>query len=181
MLNKLQNLSFGELLLPTALITAAILLLGLLAVLMRNQRRFDAMHRHWLSRLIYTAFLLAVAVLAATSFGSILQEGHMEKYALLVHVTAAAAFVFLLLAVSVTHLPKGPATQMNWWWEKWSIWGLVVSGLLVSATMFLSMLPMLDTSGLLQAVQVHRFAGLATVVFSLLHLFSLIVGRMGWR
>lgn len=183
MMSDLQNLSFAKMLLPAGIATAAILLLGLLTVLVRSQfrRRDDVMQRHWLSRLLYTLFLLAVSILAATSFGSILQAGHMQHYALLAHVAVAGAFVFLLLSITLTHLPQGTATKLNWWWEKWSVWGVVISGILVSATMFLSMLPLLDTSGLLQAVQVHRFAGLATVVFTALHLFSLIIGRLGWR
>jgi hypothetical protein len=181
MLSKLQNLTFDQFLVPSAIFTAGIVALGLLAVLIKNQHRVDAMKRHWLSRLLYTVFLLSVAVLATTSFGSIKSAGHMEHYALLAHITVAGAFVFLLLAVAITHLPRGPATKSNWWWEKWSVWGLVVSGMLVSSTMFLSMVPVLSTSELLQAVEIHRFAGLATVSFTVLHFFSLIVGRLGWR
>lgn len=181
MISELQQLSFEKVLIPTGVVTAGIVLLGLLGVLVRSRQRHDILERHWFSRLVYALFFISVVSLAATSFGSILQKGHMQHYALLAHVAVAGAFVFLHLAVAVMYLPIGSTSKLTWWWEKWSAWGFVVSGLITSATMFLSMLSMLDTAGLIQALQVHRIAGLATAVFVVLHLFALIVGRLGWR
>ncbi len=173
-------------------VTAAIVLglVGMFAFA-TNRRIRDSATRGWLSRLCYAVFLTSVGVLAISSFGSLLQFGHMSGYALLAHVAAAGAFVFLLLVVAVLYLPWGGsvATDENtaavgdqrWWFARWTAWLLVISSLLTAGSMFLSMLPILDTAGLHEAVAVHRWTGLVVVVSALFHLFAISCTRLGWR
>ena len=47
--------------------------------------------------------------------------------------------------------------------------------------MFLSMLPILDTQGLIEMLAVHRYAGLVVVVAAVTHLYTLLMTRMGVR
>ena len=101
---------------------------------------------------------------------------------------AAGAFVFLLLVFALIYLPQGPpqpnATVMNahqWWLNRWSVWALVLGSLVTAGAMFLSMLPVLDTAGLLQAARLHRYAGLFAVVAAIVHSYSLIYYRYRWR
>ena len=178
---NVENFAFDKLLIPTAMVTGIVFLLTVLVVLSSKKHRTDRYERNWFTRTLYLLFIGCVSVLAATSFGSILQQGHMEHYALMAHTTAAGGFVFLTLAVAIFFLPRGTATKEIWLMEKWSVWVLIAGAMVTTATMLVSMLPLLDTTGLLQAVQIHRYAGLVTAIAAIFHAFSLIAGRLGYR
>jgi len=47
--------------------------------------------------------------------------------------------------------------------------------------MLISMLPALDTDGLLQLTELHRYAGLITAVAALVHLAALGIRHFGIR
>ncbi|MFO0942411.1 MAG: hypothetical protein U0930_16865 [Pirellulales bacterium] len=177
----LFNLPFVKLIIPTVLATLVIVSLLALWVMSTRRHRSDRYQRGWFSRIAYIAFIVCVAVLSITAFGSIVREGHMQHYALIAHTSGAGAFVFLLIAVSATYLPRGSATRDNWTVEQWSAWILVLVSLCTVATMLISMVPVLDTQGMNQALVVHRFAGLATAMVAIVHLFSLVAGRLGYR
>lgn len=171
----------------TAGAVVVIVVLSLLFSFVTNRKRKIGKQRIWLSKLLYVAFLICIAVLSASSFGSILQFGHMSGYALLVHIGAAGGFVFLLLAIAFLYLPRGESDDFElpsdnrWWFARWSSWALIASGIVTAGTMFLSMVPVLDTVGLLQAAEIHRFAGLATAAAAVLHLYALSVVKLGLR
>lgn len=147
----------------------------------------SAERRGWLSWLLYLGFIGLVAVLGVTGFGSIVRVGFMAGDALLVHIVAAGAFTFLLVAIAWLFLPHPPRAggsfryEHRWWLARWSAWLLVLSSLAAAGTMFLSMLPILDTVGLAQVVELHRYAGLAAVAAAVLHGYAVTATRLGWR
>jgi hypothetical protein len=181
------NVSFAQVLIAVAVVLAVVLTLGSLTLYATKRDYKRGPTRHWLSRLAYLAYLLLIAVLAVTAFGSIVSVGHLSGYALLFHVAASGGFVFLMVAIAFLYLPTaGPMARHNlsldrWWVSRWTAWALVASSLAAAATMLLSMLPVLDTEGLLQMAVLHRYAGLAVVVSAILHLYSLVCTRLGWR
>ncbi len=182
------GIPFPELLLGTGLVLLVWLGLASLFVYATNREHKRVTGRHWLSRLIYFVYLLLIAILAVTAFGSIVQFGHLDGYALMAHTAAAGAFVFLMVAIAFLYLPtEVDATDIrnvripSWWGSRGSAWALVVSSIAAAATMLLSMLPILDTPGLLVMATLHRYAGLAVVVSAILHVFSLTCVRLGWR
>jgi len=150
--------------------------------------RLPTNRRHWFSFALHVAFLAVIAVLAISSFGTLIATWHLLGYPLLLHLTAAGAFVFLLLGFAALYIPQGrPApddqaiSAHRWWLNRWSIWTLVLAGLVTAGTMFASMLPVLDTAGLLQAATLHRYAGLIVVVAAVTHAYNLVCVRIGWR
>lgn len=180
--------SFQQVLLVVGALVAIGIVTSVIVVTATRRSVSTGRKRTWFSWLLYIAFLVSVVVLAATSFGAILLRGQMGGESLHVHVGIAGAFVFLLLAIAWLYLPAGPADEnadrpadMRWWLARWSVWGLVLSGLAAEATMFLSMLPAFDTTLLLQAAEWHRYAGLAVVAFAVVHAYSLICIRLGLR
>ncbi|MEO8272173.1 MAG: hypothetical protein ABI557_20855, partial [Aureliella sp.] len=182
------NISFTQVLIATAVVVAALLVLSTLILVATNRRFKRGPGRHWFSRLSYVAYLVLIAVLAATAFGSLLTSGHVSGYALLLHVAASGGFVFLMVAIAFLYLPAGAyeedelnGRQGSWWATRWSAWALVVSSLVAAGTMLVSMLPLLDTEELLQMATLHRYAGLAVVVSAIFHLYSLTCVRLGWR
>ncbi len=176
-------------LLPTigfvAVAAASVLLLNFAIVRVTRRAIVSDRLRRWPSRIVYWLFQACVVVLAVSSFGSILSQGHMAEYALLAHVAFAGAFVFILVVVAAIYLPKGRRRETppdhRWWFSRTCAWGLILSSLAAAATMFMSMLPILDTRGLLEFATLHRIAGLAVVVFAVFHSYASVITRLGWR
>ena len=183
-----MELPLSELLTYIGLTVAVLIGIGALVVLTTNRRMTNHRHRRWYSVLAYICFLVTIAVLAISSFGSLLQFGHLSGYALMAHVTAAGLFVFLLLLISLFYLPSGATPQQpgftgdqRWWVARWSAWALVLSSLLAAGTMIFSMQPLLGTSELSLVVTIHRYAGLAVVVAAIFHCYALLCTRAGLR
>lgn len=172
---------FREILLPTLGIAALVLCLLATYYFKYHLRRQPIKNRNWLFRIVYAAFLVAIVVLSMTSFGSILRMGVMQHYALLAHMSAAGAFVFLLLPVSCIYLPSSLRVSRTWWLESCSAWVLVIGSLTTAASMMIGMLPAMNTAALLQLTEVHRYAGLTAAVAAVAHVSSLLLQRMGTR
>lgn len=178
----------GTLLLYAACSTLAIIILSSLGLVAFRREVTEAQSRSLLSKVIYFAFATCIAILGITSFGTLLYESHLGGYALLIHVATAGAFVFLLTAVAWLFLPNGSTPEQRgytrderWWFARWTAFGLIISGVATAATMFTSMLPILDTQGLLEFAMLHRYAGLLTLVFAVLHGYSLVCTHFNWR
>lgn len=187
---ELSNIgvSFPRLLVLAGVITAIAIAASAMFVLSTKRQVEDRTSRNSLSRLIYAGFVVMVGGLSVTSFGSILAFGHLAGYALLAHLAAGGSFVFLLLAVSTLYLPRGVSpghalftADQRWWVARWSAWLLVLSGLVTAGTMFLSMLPILDTDGLVKVAALHSYSGLVAVIATVVHVFALICTQRGWR
>lgn len=184
----LLGLQFERALIAAGVVTVMGLAASAFYVNATRCNREQVHQRGWISKLVYVAFLAVVLVLAVSSFGSILQAGHMQGYALLAHIAAAGAFVFLLLAVALLYLPTGRrpgqpgfTSDDRWWIARWSAWALVISSLIAAGTMFLSMLPILDTAGLIEVAALHRYAGLAVVIAAIFHAYALLCTRLKLR
>lgn len=187
-LPSLSEISFAQLLLGVGVTLVVWLAVATLIIYATRADDPPQPRRHWLSRLIYVSYLVLIAVLAASSFGAILQTGHVSGDALLVHVAAAGGFVFLMVAIAFLYLPSagdGRSVRARafsrWWAARWSAWGLVASSLVAAASMLVSMLPVLDTQGLVSIASVHRYAGVAVVATAILHVYCLLCQRWGWR
>jgi hypothetical protein len=144
------------------------------------------LRRAWFHSLIYVAFMGVLALLSVTSFGSLLQSKPLSGYVLMAHVAGAGAFTFLLVAIAWLYLPtyshaeQGFRFEHRWWLARWSAWLLVVGSLAAAGTMFLSMLPVLNTESLKQVALLHRYAGIVTVVAAVLNVFAMAWTRFKW-
>jgi hypothetical protein len=153
-------------------------------------------------KLIYTVTLLALGVLAVTSFYSVLAMGHMLGWMLYVHLLGAGAFVVLLLLVALTWAhasrfsgPKSAASDTGTagasigtsavprfgWLAKVSFWVMLAAGVATAGTMLVSMLPLLDTVAMQNMIALHRYAGLVLVVAVIFHLYGVWLGKLGLR
>jgi hypothetical protein len=182
------SIPFSNLILATGILLLVAVVLGTSWVLLSGRRVSKRESHHWFSRLTYAIFIASICVLSASSFVSILQFGHMSGLALLAHVSAAGVFVFVLVAIAILYLPSDShladesiAWESRWWVARWTAWLLVVSSIVAAGTMFVSMLPLLDTEGLVTALELHRYAGLAVVIGAVLHLYALLITRLGFR
>jgi hypothetical protein len=181
MLNLLVSFDFQNVLLPVGIGAVALLILAAIAVVATAKDKSSTQVRGWLSFIIYLMFAATILVLSLTSIGSILKQGHMNNYALIAHASVGGVFVVLLVAIAWIYLPAGDDVVNRWRGERWTAWALVWASLLTAGSMVASMLPIFGTQELLEATQVHRFAGLATAVALLFHSAALLAGKLGYR
>jgi len=132
-------------------------------------------------KLVYLALLLSVAILAGTSFGSLLWFGEFCGWFLFVHMLGAGMFVFTLPVLAITWfppsrfgIPRGGGQDQNVPGPIGSIsalllWIVLTGGLLVSMTMLLSMLPLFGTEGLGELLNLHYYSGLTVAVALAIH------------
>ncbi len=140
----------------------------------------------WWDRCLYSLLLLSIALLAGTSFYALIEHGHVVGLALLVHMVSSGLFLFSLAALALlwgkacAYEGRVPAGE-----KKFRAVGKVLFVLLlgcgfgVGLTMLLAMLPLFDTAGLLRLFALHRYAGVATTVIAMLHLYTTLIARLG--
>ena len=160
------------------------------AVTSKKQRNA---RRGWIAALVYFAFAILVIGLTATSFGAILVEGVMQNWALLAHISIAGAFVFVMLVFAIIWnpnylaqtgsgaIPVEASKKDRWWLFTWSLWGVLFSSVVVAGSMLLQMLPVLDTEGMLEVTELHRYSGLVLSASLILNVYSIAIRRIGWR
>lgn len=177
-----------QLLAGVGIILALVLLLSTLAIYATKRGVRRSRKSSLLSKLVYAVYIALIAILGATSFGSLVQTGHLGGYALQAHVAAAGAFVFLLALVAFVWLPNSFAEELRggrfvtgWWAWRWSTWALILFSLGATGTMLVSMLPVLATDEMLTMARIHRYAGLAVVAFAIINLYTIVCIRLGWR
>jgi hypothetical protein len=173
--------TFGQMLIPVLAATIAWIAISFLAVLRSKNQTAERIPRGWFSRAAYAVFLAATLLLAVTSIGSIIRVGHMQHLALQAHLAAAGVFTFSMLIVAIVYLPMRWPLERYWWMERWSALLLITFALITAGSMFLGMMPLLDTEGLEFATVIHRYSGLGTVSLAAVHLYSVVVRWLGYR
>jgi hypothetical protein len=173
--------AFGQIVIPVLVATAAWIGVTSIMLLRSKNSSLPRRQRGWLSRAAYGLFIAATLLLALTSFGSILRMGHMQNYALLAHLAAAGVFTFSMLVVAVVYLPLRWPLEDHWWMERWSALAMITMAAITAGSMFLGMFPLLDTEGLEVATDIHRYSGLATVVATSVHMYTILIRRWGFR
>ena len=136
----------------------------------------------------FAFFVAAVVILGVTSFGSLARGSAMLGWALLVHVTVAGAFLLLLAVVAWAWLPalasgsgsRGGEVPRASAWLVGSGWLMVATCVAAAVAIVPGMFPWLGTADMLRAVEVHRYAGGAAVVATVMHV-GVLCRERPWR
>jgi hypothetical protein len=184
---------FPSVLLFILVATAILIVLHfVLSLLGRRAQRPRSSWNLW-EKLVYLGILVSVGVLGGTSFFAVLRYGVLDGWLLFAHMFGAGAFTAVLPLVAITwcessrlgredqESQEAEVAPRFFWFPRLMFWVLLASGLVVTMTMLLSMLPLFGTDGLHQLLDVHRYAGLVAVVAALLHLYSVVLQRVGMR
>ncbi len=178
--------------------TAIVILLHAVMSMMRGKGESRPQWGWW-SRLVYLGTVTGVAILGATSIYAVLAHGHMEEWFLLVHLTGAGMFTACLALVALTFAHRNrfghgriasnhehnelseadTITAPFGGFAKLTFWLILLTGLLTAATMLFSMLPIMGTHEMEQMLTIHRYAGLALVVVTIMHVYLIVMGRLG--
>ena len=147
----------------------------------------------WWGWLVYLGTLASVAVLGVTSFVAMIRFGGLSGWWLFIHMFGAGAFTVVLPVLALTWCeanrfgcparPAGdegqPPAARFLCLAKTMFWVILAAGLLVTGTMLLSMLPLFGTHCLELLLDIHRYAGLAVVAATVLHLYAALLPRFG--
>ena len=183
---------------PTVLKLAGIALVAVLvlhlvlSIIARKKSDADRKFVCWnlWEKLVYVATIVAVADLAVTSFYAVLSEGVLHGWLLLGHMVGSGAFVALLVLVALTWANSsrfgrqlendgdGAAIRFTGL-AKVSFWLFLLAGLATMGSMLASMLPLFGSDGLHELLDLHRYAGLAAVIAFAVHVYSVVLGKLG--
>lgn len=191
--------------LPVTLIaTGVVIVLHLLLVLVtRPSPRIEPVRWNGWEKLVYLVTLLCVMDLGVTAFYSVIRFGALEGWWLLAHMVGSGGLILMLPLLALTwarasRFGRGPvgapqptvtadqaaasssASRFHWL-AKLTYWIILASGLVTVSTMLLSMLPLFGTEVLRRLLDVHRYSALLLVVATLLHVYSVLLRRCGWR
>lgn len=161
---------------PTAaavVLAATALVVGGHAVATRGR---DAVHDaappvRPVGRLAAQVAFWTVLALAATGLGTVWLAGGMHGLPLVVHVGAGGLFAVALAVVALTwSVPSrraaAPAFRPG---ARVAFWLALALGTVTSVSMFASMYPLFGTAWMERLLDVHRWAGLGTVVAVVVH------------
>jgi len=181
-------------LVPMALIGAVALAVLHLILCLIGRRPAERKSRwNWWEMLVYLGTTVSVAILGVTAFFAVIRFGALEDWLLFAHMFGAGAFVVALPVLAITWCEANrfgrraasdeaaSVAPRFFWLPKVMFWLILVSGLAVSATMLLSMLPLFGTEDLHCLLDIHRYSGLVVVVAMVFHLYSVVLQRVGLR
>jgi len=143
--------------------------------------------------LVYLATVGSVALLGVTAFFAVMRFGALEGWILFAHMFGAGAFVVVLPILAITwceanrfgsgRVRDGEETTAPrfFWVPKVMFWIVLTSGLAVTMTMLLSMLPLFGTDGQHCLLDIHRYSGLVVVVAIIVHFYTVMLQRFGVR
>ncbi len=186
--------SFRQVLVIALIATAVFLVLHfLLTGLPRRHRKDRRPAWNWWQRLVYLGTLVSVAILGLTAFSAVLRHQMLDGWLLFAHMFGAGAFTAMLPLLAITWSPshrfatepsspdEGSTPGRFFWLPKLTFWILLASGIVVTGTMLVSMLPLFGTDGLERLLELHRYSGLAAVVALILHFYGVLLQRVGLR
>jgi len=136
-------------------------------------------------RLVYLLFMLAVALQAISSFGSILSGGRMQGWMHGMQMAVAGLFGVSLTALALlwaeqSSCDAGP-TQRFYCGEKASFWLTILAGFVTLTSALLGMMAWFGSDGQRKLFQIHRYAALALVIFALFNGYRVLLGRPGQK
>jgi formate dehydrogenase gamma subunit len=151
-------------------------------------------------RLVHLALTFSFVVLAATGFAAALMGWRLSGYLLVVHVAVAPVFAVSLAAAMLTWAADGALAAHDWQWlrrlggfgigglpagkfdagEKLVLWFAGVLGLVLTLTMTLSMMPILDQDWLVLMYEIHRYAALLLLLAMVKHTYWTMLVRKSW-
>lgn len=164
------------------LLVAIALPLWDLAMFRPGRRALAATPRvFWIERLIYALFLIAVLLMALSSFGMILVGQSMHGWMLILHMSVAGMFAVALTALAVlwaeqASFTRDPATRF-YTGEKVAFWLTVAAGFSTILSAMLGMMSWFGTVGQSILLDVHRYSALVLLIGAIFHGYRLLIGR----
>lgn len=119
------------------------------------------------------ALLVIVTILLATAWGG----GPLHGNTLMLHMMVSGAMVFALPLFAIVWLPRILDYKHRAWVLRAGFWGVVASGFITIATMFVSMLPLAATGDLKRLISLHGYAGFVSVAAAVLFAVGWILSR----
>jgi hypothetical protein len=146
-----------------------------------GRRTLVGARTHAIERLIYFVFLIAVLLMALSSFGMILVGESMHGWMLILHMSVAGLFAVALTALALlwaeqASFTRDPATRF-YTGEKVAFWLTVLAGFSTILSAMLGMMSWFGTVGQSVLLDIHRYSALTLLITAIFHGYRLLVGR----
>jgi hypothetical protein len=136
-----------------------------------------------IERLIYLLFLLAVALQAITSFGSILRHGGMHGWMHVMHMTVAGLFAVTLTGLALLWAEQSSfergGSRRFYFGEKASFWLTIMAGFVTLVSALFGMLSWFGSDSQNLLFTIHRYSAVMLVIFVVFNGYRVLVGRPG--
>jgi len=186
---ELCSVPFGRLMQIGFGLTVVVLVVHLFVRLLacwRYGRRPRPVPWRWWDRALYSLLLLSIGGLAGTAFYAAARGESLHQWVLMGHVACSLLFVFVLALLALVWAPAcryqgraEPAERKFRPLTKFLFFLLLAGGVVLSATILVAMLPVVEPASMLQLFALHRYAALATTIIALLHLYTVWAARLG--
>ncbi len=141
--------------------------------------------------LVYIGFLLAVALMALSSFGMILIGQSMHRWMLILHMSVAPIFATCLTVLALMWAEQsqfrpadsaggttaGSPGQRFHCGEKFAFWVTVLAGFLTISTAMLLMMSWFGSSAQWKLLNLHRLSALLLLIAAVSHGARILLGR----
>lgn len=127
----------------------------------------------FIDRFLAFALIVVVIVLTVTAIPSLAGEP-LRGRTLMGHMAASGAMVFLLPAYAISGLVRLTHDATSSKLRVIGFWGLIVTGLVTIATVFICMLPIPSTNQMHTLILLHGLAGYATAVAAIVMVAGLV-------
>jgi hypothetical protein len=131
---------------------------------------------YWIMRMLVIVITVAVGILALTALPFWVDE-HMEGQRLKNHMLASGALVVGLPLLAIFGMPGASRQAASVAVHQLGYWLLILTGLVTMTTMFLCMLQVPSTEQMHQLIEVHGYAGFATVPAVVLLIVGMVRSR----
>jgi hypothetical protein len=146
-----------------------------------GRRMLVGARTHAIERLIYLVFLIAVLLMALSSFGMILAGQSMHGWMLILHMSVAGLFAVALTALALlwaeqASFTRDPAARF-YTGEKVAFWLTVAAGFSTILSAMLGMMSWFGTVGQSVLLDIHRYSALVLLITVIFQGYRLLVGR----
>lgn len=184
LIQKLVELDYAAIAVVCLLGTAGFAVLhGLISVMMRGKgEKVERPRWGILEKLIYLGLVLMVAVLGVTSLWSVVPEGTMHGWWLFAHLVAAGAFVGLAPLLGLMWLRRNLLFDKDLKFvtlARLGFWVLMIGAVGVVGSILAAMLGLVGGELMHEAVDIHRYSGLAVVCGVVLNVYAVVLMKIG--
>ena len=130
----------------------------------------------WFTRILLVVICMLVAVLILTSLPT-WQHDPMLGQRLMLHMMMGSGLIFTVPLFGVLSISRVIHPQRSTRLQRIGFWMLMLTAMVVIASVLLCMMPLLGTEQMHQTMSIHGYAGLATVPA----LLALGIGAAQWR
>jgi hypothetical protein len=182
-MDKLAELNYADIAVYCLVATAAFALLHMVGskVVGGKGERPDRPKWGLIEKLLYLGLAVTVIVLGVTSLYSVIPAGAMHGWWLFAHLVAAGAFVGLVTLVGLIWMRRNLMFDSDLKFitlARFAFWVILIGAVGAIGSVLVAMFGLVGGRLMHDAVDIHRYSGLAVVCGLILHLYAVALMKI---